>query len=188
MADLHLETRFERTEGLGPKSTRRIFLVQMEEKCTMPIVFDTGCSYSVTPFKEDFVGKLRPPNSWSLLGIKEPIEVEAEGQIEWTMRDYDGQLAATHTKAYYVPEANTRLYCPQQYMNENKIKHGPQIASCSFNCNSLLHALADGTVLHFPFAQGSNLPLMMLDKDVCEPDLSSAAVYTLTESSTEARD
>ena len=188
MAELQLESRRERIEDPSQNETRKIFLVQTTEKCTMPIVFDTGCSYSVTPFKDDFVDKLQTPKSWSMLGIKEQIDVEAEGWIEWTIRDYEGQVAVIRTRAYYIPEANTRLYCPQQYMDENRIQNGPQIASCSFNCDSLTHTLADGTELHFPFARGNNLPLMMLDKDVCEPDLSSQAVYTLTSSAREARD
>ena len=75
MAELQLESRREHIEDPSQNETRKIFLVQTTEKCTMPIVFDTGCSYSVTPFKDDFVDKLQAPKSWSMLGIKEQIDV-----------------------------------------------------------------------------------------------------------------
>ena len=45
-----------------------------------PVVFDSGCTMSITPFKEDFVGKIDPVQK-TITGLSSTVEVEGEGTV-----------------------------------------------------------------------------------------------------------
>ena len=63
------------------------FVVQNEQSLTVPMVIDTGCSISVTPFKEDFVTDIEPTQEDSMKGLKDSVKVVGIGWVEWTIRD-----------------------------------------------------------------------------------------------------
>ena len=46
-----------------------------------PIIFDSGCSITVTSHRKDFVGELRPVKK-SMLGLNGTAELEGEGLID----------------------------------------------------------------------------------------------------------
>jgi hypothetical protein len=69
------------------------------------IVFDTGCSMSITPFKLDFVGPIEETNVKELNAIKDAVPIEGIGLVEWTIEDWKHQVGQIRTQAYYVPES-----------------------------------------------------------------------------------
>ena len=50
------------------------------------IVFDSRCTTTMTPFKEDFVGKITPVIK-SMRGLGATATVAGEGYFEWNFRD-----------------------------------------------------------------------------------------------------
>ena len=86
-----------------------------ERHLDVPIVVDTGASFSLTPFLSDFTSELELPDVDNLTGLTDKVKVEGIGWVEWYVRDAKGQVALIRTKAYYVPEADIRLMSPQTY-------------------------------------------------------------------------
>ena len=75
----------------------------------VPVVIDSGASYSLTPFIEDFVDPLQPANI-DLQGLSSKANVKGEGTVEWSIRDVFGVTRTVRTKAYFVPSATIRLF------------------------------------------------------------------------------
>ena len=78
------------------------------------VMFDTGCTTAVTPFKEDFVSLDESQQQGQLKGIANGLEIKGEGIIEYNIVADDGTKIALRTKAYYVPDIKMRLVSPQQ--------------------------------------------------------------------------
>ena len=169
-ADLYKELRYDR-----PIDSRfeGAFIADRTQGCDVPIVIDTGCSFSVTPFPEDFVTEIEPTNVLDLTGIKEKVKVKGCAFVEWPIRDVYGQVAVIRTRAYYVPDSTIRLHSPQSYFNENKAGH------CSFDWKEVRIHTPIGNVLHFPFDPQSNIPFMYLDQEVCQAGLTASQIYCL---------
>jgi hypothetical protein len=138
-----------------------IFLSSEQHKHDVPIVFDTGASMSVTPFEDDFVEQMQPPEHDSLTGLSEKTPVLGQGLVEWIIRDPFGHVGVIRTTAYYVPSAKIRLFSPQKYCMENKkgSKHGGDHEAITFTT-------ATGEDLVFPYQPHSHLPLMHTDDNV----------------------
>ena len=52
----------------------------------IPIIFDSGCSVSVSPSKEDF-GDTLVPSTKTMLGLEATVQVKGEGMVKWAFRD-----------------------------------------------------------------------------------------------------
>ena len=59
------------------------------------------------------------------------------------------------TEAYFVPDAQIRLFSPQVYISTHPT------SKQNFNSNGIDLTLKCGTVLHFPICKGNNLPFML---------------------------
>ena len=121
----------------------------------LPIVIDSGASCSLTPNKHDFIGDIRPATISELRGLSNTTKVLGVGTVEWTIRDVFGAVRALKTEAYYVPEANIRLFSPQMYFHEQ------QKGQLVMNHSNTMLCLADGSTLVFPYNSQNNLPLML---------------------------
>ena len=77
-----------------------------------PVVIDTGCTRSVTPFRNDFDTVIDTSNDQEMVGLKDGVSIKGEGHVNWTIRDAFGHLCAIRTRACYVPEARVRLLSP----------------------------------------------------------------------------
>jgi hypothetical protein len=71
---------------------------------SLPIVFDTGCSMSVSPKREDFVADLKKPVTHLRRGLKGKVKVLGMGKVNWTVFDVHGITRTVRTRAYYIPE------------------------------------------------------------------------------------
>ena len=55
------------------------------------VVFNSGCTISITPFKEDFVGDISPVRN-TITGLSSTVEVEGEGTVVWSFYDDYGVM------------------------------------------------------------------------------------------------
>jgi hypothetical protein len=121
----------------------------------LPIVIDSGATFSLTPNRSDFIGELRAAPVSELNGLSSTTAVEGVGTVEWTIRDLFGVTRTIRTQACYVPKASIRLFSPQAYFQDQNA--GQYLMTPK---RSVL-TLADGSELEFPYNPGSNLPLML---------------------------
>jgi hypothetical protein len=129
----------------------------------VPIVFDTGASFSLTPFLEDFVDGIEPATEKEMNGINSSVKIEGVGWVEWTIRDVFGHVCLIRTRAYYIPESSICLFSPQQYCKEHgKGPHG------YFDHEKLEFTTSSGTKMTFPYSNDGNLPLMFLDTSILQ--------------------
>ena len=122
----------------------------------VPIVLDTGCSMSITPFEEDFVGEITPVKGGEMHGLTDSVSITGIGQVEWCVRDVFGRIATIRTKAYHIPKASIRLLSTQTYFKENGA------GSLLQSHEKVVISTPGGVELVFPY-QPNNLPLAFLD-------------------------
>ena len=68
----------------------------------MPIVIDTGCSLSLTPFKSDFVTKISKTEIKDMKGIKNTIPVKGIGIVEWPIRDVFNNIGISNQNPFIL--------------------------------------------------------------------------------------
>ena len=141
----------------------------------MPIVFDTGASFSVSPLASDFVSDLETPSVDRMTGLADSVLIEGVGWVEWPIRDMFGNVHRIKTRAYFVPKATIRLFSPQTYFQESATKSGRS----EFDHASLTFTTHDGNRLQFPYHPGSNLPVMYVDWDTPHAGLSASHLQFL---------
>ena len=135
------------------------FLAEGEHSANVPIIIDTGASFSLTPFWEDFVSPIEDPDIEHMYGLADSVAVKGSGWVEWKVRDNLGQVALVRTRAYYVPTATVRLLSPQVYFG---LQNG---GSCTFDSDNMTMNTPDGLELNFEFQKTSNLPFMLLSEN-----------------------
>jgi Reverse transcriptase (RNA-dependent DNA polymerase)/GAG-pre-integrase domain len=122
----------------------------------VPIVLDTGASFSLTPFESDFVRGPTPSKATEMTGITDAVKIEGIGTVEWPIVDIFGRCRTITTQAYYVPQADIRLFSPQVYFqDEGK-------GRCVVTDYNVTLTLSDDSELQFPYHHSSNLPFMLL--------------------------
>ena len=121
---------------------------------------DAGASFALSPFLDDFVTDLEPPECTELIGLSDKAKVEGVAWVEWEVRDAFGQIALIKTKAYYVPAASMRIMSPQAQFRCNQKGFG------WFNHEHLKITTAEDIELTFPHTT-SNIPLMQLNDFAC---------------------
>jgi hypothetical protein len=134
------------------------------DKRELPIVLDTGASFCITPNVDDFVGPIESCSTSELNGLNAKIAVVGQGTVEWKIQDLFGVVRSVKCRAYYVPAASVRLFSPQCYFQ--KEKRGSLFMDHA-RTRLTLHC---GTILEFPFNEGSNLPLMLTNRHFNKPD------------------
>ena len=70
---LHLKT--------APHELSAAYLINDQAHLDVPIIFDTGCSVSLTPFQEDFVTELDTTDCREMAGLADSVAVSGIG---WT--------------------------------------------------------------------------------------------------------
>ena len=123
-----------------------------------PIIIDSGASTSLTPHVSNFIGPLEPAPTKEIEGLSLKACVIGKGTVEWTIRDYWNVVRVVRTMAYYVPDAQIRLFSPQTYIQENDDK-----GKCIILGQKAVLELPDGLTLKFSHQKGNNLPLMLTD-------------------------
>ena len=80
---------------------------------SMPVVWDTGASFGLTPFHEDFIDY--EPCRIPVMDIKSTNYVIGVGTVLWQVKDTNGRLVYVPGIAYHLPTAEIRLTSPQSY-------------------------------------------------------------------------
>ena len=161
----------------SPLSTQQgVFLTNEHRHCEVPIVIDTGASFALTPFQEDYVSDLEPSDITEMHGLNDSVQVKGVGWVEWTVRDAFGQAAIIRTRAYYVPSSNIRLFSPQSYFGLHERGHA------YLDHRKLIFTTADDRELEFPYNPCSFLPLMFLNHTVVQVGITGGIRRALTNS------
>ncbi|CAJ1937371.1 unnamed protein product [Cylindrotheca closterium] len=125
-----------------------------EKTARYPIIWDSGATTSISPYKDDFVGKLEPaPLGLKLCGIASRLKIEGIGHVAWSVVDTTGMLRTIKVPALYVPSATARLLSTssllQTYTDE----------SISMNADHLQLSGSDKTnPVHVDHDPSTNLP------------------------------
>ena len=83
-----------------------------------PIIFDTGASITITPFRDDFISFDANAGSTRLQGITASAACKGEGTVRFLIIADDGTSRTIETRALYVPDATVRLLSIQTYCKE----------------------------------------------------------------------
>ena len=145
------------------------------------MVFDTGCAHSITPVLDDFVTELEEHPSLTISGFTnaDSVSPQGAGWVEWPIRDINGTTTVIRTRAYYVPQAGVRLFCPQNYdleqdRQDEGVGHYSGTRTSIRFTDEYLHEL------EFPFTPNIRLPLVSLDKSIPETGLSETLLMNLS--------
>ena len=132
-----------------------------KEEDLFPIIFDTGCSTSMTFCKDDF---LQPPmigNFGSVQTADGKLKVSGLGMVSWEVVCTDGTSRTLELPAHYVEGGHKiRLFSPQDYARYHEMpQHQDAFGGNSTGCwlkfpesDSVLFAHMDG---------GSNVPMIL---------------------------
>jgi len=110
---------------------------------------------SNSPNHDDFLGEIQPSEINSLNGLTHKCPVSGKGTVQWSLKDLHGLVRIVKISEYYVPNAYNRLFCPQRYFQES------HAGSLTVDCKLACLTLSDGSIMKFPFIEGSHLPLMI---------------------------
>ena len=147
-------------ESVIDEKSRLFHSFQAVMRDEVPIVIDTRASFSLSPFKDDFIGPLEETNTESLQGLNSQAEVKGEGMVEWHVQDIFGVCQMVKTKAFFVPTATIWFFSPQTFFQE---KDGGRL---TVDKNKTVLTMPDDSEMEFPFNFHSNLPLMLLGPEV----------------------
>ena len=90
----------------------------MKKEDTFVIIWDSGCSISVSPDRDDFVGPLtKPPNKSSIQGISNSLKIQGIGHVRWSVLDTKGKLRHLKLPAHFIPKLNQRLLSTSSFTN-----------------------------------------------------------------------
>jgi GAG-pre-integrase domain len=108
------------------------------------LIVDTGCTTSSTGFKEDFIpGSLRAIKS-TITGISGKLNITHIGTVRYEVLDDKCNVKVIQTRAFLVPNLNSRLFGPQAYLIE--MRRNKKDLYGLFN----LHMTADAITMTWP--------------------------------------
>ncbi|CAJ1952569.1 unnamed protein product [Cylindrotheca closterium] len=139
------------SDALSSADRLRSVYINADSKDDLPIVIDTGASFSLTPNLEDFVTKPIACGTTSLNGLSSKVSVLGVGEVEWKVRDLHGTIKSIRVN----PDAQIRLLSPQSYFQQHGSGH------VCFDGEQVKLTLPDGDSLFFPYQASNNLPMML---------------------------
>ena len=128
-----------------------------------PIVFDTGCSLSITPFKEDFVSSILKPQTSEIKGVGAATHpITGVGVVRWNIYyDMDGKEFSIQTYAYHVPSSDIRLFSPQAFFNEQPEDDESGAWVDRSGVTLFLGNSQKGVRYRFPYHPNNSIPYML---------------------------
>jgi hypothetical protein len=159
-----IKEKLERPSGWSHSTPQqRAYLTEGVAGDEVPLVLDTGASFSLSPFTSDFVCGPHTSQDTAMTGIADSVSrLKGIGTVEWPIVDIFGRCRTVSTQTYYVPTADIRLFSPQTFFQENGE------GKCAVDYATITLTSPDDFELQFPFHPNSNLPLkfMLLQKAV----------------------
>ena len=86
---------------------------------SFPVSIDAGATFTITPFRSDFVTRLTSTEGVILHRLATGLRIEGSGTVHWNLPADDGSQVTLAMTAYYVPEAKRRLLSPQHYLQNS---------------------------------------------------------------------
>jgi hypothetical protein len=114
------------------------------------LVWDTGASIGLTPFRSDFIDYL-PLDGVTVKDIARTNSVLGIGTIMWKLPTTKGHPVFIPAVAYHMPDCDIRLFSPQSYFN----LHG---GDATVTARSVVMRLPDKHEVHIPIDPTVNLP------------------------------
>jgi hypothetical protein len=139
-----------------PESFIRFQTVYSINNGDYPIIFDTGASITITPFKEDFITFNEDNGKSHLQGITGSTVCRGKGIIELSVIADDGSSRIINTNALYVPAATVRLLSVQSYCKEKN--DGSQFIVTGKACHFQFPTSIGGGKISFDLQSDGNLP------------------------------
>jgi hypothetical protein len=97
------------------------FRNEISKDSQYPIVWDSGASISITPYKQDFNGTLQMLNCGiKLQDVSEGLRIGGKGTVTWTVMDSAGMLHSLKLPALFVTGARMRLLSTTSLMQTYK--------------------------------------------------------------------
>jgi hypothetical protein len=125
------------------------------------IILDTGCTFSITHDKRDFVIYHDGSNTNSMVQtVNGPTPLTGSGIVRWTLISENGQFLHLEVPCHYVPSSTIRLLSPQDFC----LYKGLDRSKDQFGGNSnyfWMHADLFGTRFQCPIDPRSNLPVAL---------------------------
>ncbi|KAI2491142.1 hypothetical protein MHU86_23428 [Fragilaria crotonensis] len=98
------------SSGKGRTLGTKSFSIDDRTGRSIPVIWDSGASVTISPEKLDFVGTIsRLSTITQLNGIAKGLRIEGEGKVHWSFHDATGKLRTLELPAYYVPKIRVRL-------------------------------------------------------------------------------
>jgi hypothetical protein len=142
----------------------------------IPIVIDTGASISISGEKADFYEGIKDVDpKLQIHGLNHKIHVKGIGKVRWKIKDQLGQIAIVETTAYYIPDAQVRLFSPQLYFIEEQ---GGELVMTKDEVT--LTTAHDKVRLSFPINDQNNLPMALpipMDSGFCTFHVTTEEIY-----------
>lgn len=121
------------------------------------LIFDTGASTSISPFRDDFVDFHPDQSSTTLQGVSSTTPVAGRGTIRINVTDDKGFSKTISTPALYVPGATVRLLSIQSYCRQFPQQRCSLLINDSGAIFSFPSSLGGGTIT-FDLGSNGNLP------------------------------
>ena len=118
----------------------------------MPVIFDTGASIGLTPFRSDFID-YQVLDNVTVKDIARQNKVLGVGTVMWKFATRLGQEVFLPIVCYHVEHASIRLMSPQLYFKG----HGGR---GTISGNNIEFILPDNAVIDIPIDARSNLPMI----------------------------
>ena len=126
-----------------------------------PLVFDTGASFDITPYRSDFL-TYTPLTNTVVQGVNAKSQIKGVGLVLYKLTTRSGRTIFRVSVAYHMPDADIRLLSPQVHMRT----HG---GSATVDGNKVVWHLpppregdnwVEGDVVDIPIDPRTNLPMV----------------------------
>ncbi|KAL7459520.1 hypothetical protein ACHAWC_011291, partial [Mediolabrus comicus] len=146
--------------------TRRVCLLTTSWLCAgilsvVPLVFDSGASFDISPFRSDFL-TYTPVSNTVVQGINAKSEIAGVGLVMYRFTTRSGRTIFRPSIAYHMPSADIRLLSPHVHMR----MHG---GTAELDGDRIVWKLptpregdnwVEGDVVDIPIDRRTNLPLV----------------------------
>lgn len=120
-----------------------------------PVIFDTGASLAISPFRDDFSESMSiPPGDLKLGGMANGLTIEGMGTVTWFFTTITGEDVSIQSMAYFVPGAKVRLISPQRLFDLPNGKGGHY-----FGDSTGLHLHLGDNIFKFAYDARNSLPI-----------------------------
>jgi hypothetical protein len=142
-----------------PEFVLRLFSVVTDREDVFEIILDTGCTFAISPHREDFVDYVEG-GLGSVNTVGGTTQVVGYGVVNWQIISESGEETVIRVPCHHVPASKVRLLSPQDYC----AFHGFDRSRDHFGGNSSyfwLHLSHSKTRFQCPIDSRSNLPVAL---------------------------